>query len=222
MCMPTPYWDELECGSDTPAAAQAYIVRPEQSNASGPAAPQLYGSPCWASATWTAFWAAEVVGPTATGTGCRVLLRLALVPDPLLSRSARSCTVSRCTKASSLTFFRPRSALLAAMSWVTFCCADSAAWARDWARMASVTRASLYCSATISACPPSCVNCSRASEEVCGAGGCGAALPVAGKTPRGVAARTSTVSSRGNQTANHGVATEAALLVFHATAYRVS
>ena len=36
---PEPYWALEECGSATPAWAQAIMVRPEQSNALGPAAP---------------------------------------------------------------------------------------------------------------------------------------------------------------------------------------
>src|SRR3954471_17551988 len=49
-----------ECGSEMPAAAYAYCVRPEQSKASGPAAAHTYGSPSWASAVSTATCAAAV------------------------------------------------------------------------------------------------------------------------------------------------------------------
>ena len=53
-----PDWLLLECGRLTPAAEYAYCVRPEQSKAFGPPAPQTYGSPTWASAVSTATWAA--------------------------------------------------------------------------------------------------------------------------------------------------------------------
>src|SRR4051794_7122615 len=52
-----------ECGSWTPAIAYAYWVRPEQSKALGPAAPQAYGSPTCAKAVLTGVGAAGG-GPT--------------------------------------------------------------------------------------------------------------------------------------------------------------
>src|SRR6478752_1019212 len=48
------YCAAAECGSETPACAQAHIVKPEQSNASGPAAPKTYGAPMTDSAAATA------------------------------------------------------------------------------------------------------------------------------------------------------------------------
>src|SRR3954453_5899588 len=46
------HWAAAEWGSETPACAQAHIVRPEQSNDDGPAAPNTYGAPItdWAPA----------------------------------------------------------------------------------------------------------------------------------------------------------------------------
>ena len=61
-------WLLLEWGRLTPAAEYAYCVRPEQSNASGPPAPQTYGSPTWASAVSTAFCAAPLGATTPLGT----------------------------------------------------------------------------------------------------------------------------------------------------------
>src|SRR5665647_1313869 len=45
----------------TPAAAQARMVRPEQSKLSGPEAPYTYGLPtcCWAQATAASPWSAD-------------------------------------------------------------------------------------------------------------------------------------------------------------------
>src|SRR5436309_1374636 len=51
-----------ECGRETPACAQAHIVRPEQSNELGPAAPKTYGAPITDQAAETAIWAAEAFG----------------------------------------------------------------------------------------------------------------------------------------------------------------
>src|SRR6476661_325012 len=42
---PAPAWAKLECGSDTPARRIAHAVRPEQSNARGPLAPNTYEEP---------------------------------------------------------------------------------------------------------------------------------------------------------------------------------
>src|SRR5580700_9319320 len=44
-------------GRDTPAAAHANIVSPEQSKTSGPEPAYTYGLPSWASAVLTATWA---------------------------------------------------------------------------------------------------------------------------------------------------------------------
>ena len=55
------YWVAAKCAIDTPALPQAYIVRPEQSNVSGPAAANWYGLLSWALAAFTAM-AAEPVG----------------------------------------------------------------------------------------------------------------------------------------------------------------
>src|SRR5436309_15747910 len=51
-----------ECGSETPACAHAHDVRPEQSNASGPAAPKTYGAPITEYAAPTAICAALAFG----------------------------------------------------------------------------------------------------------------------------------------------------------------
>src|SRR6478672_12097566 len=48
------YCAAAECGSETPACAQAHIVKPEQSNASGPISPKTYGAPITDSAAATA------------------------------------------------------------------------------------------------------------------------------------------------------------------------
>src|SRR3954451_20324342 len=61
-----------ECGSEIPAAAEAYIVNPEQSKESGPAPPQTSGLPCWASAVSTAICAAWV--GAATGAAVTVVV----------------------------------------------------------------------------------------------------------------------------------------------------
>src|SRR5947199_9061662 len=51
-----------ECGREIPACAHAHDVRPEQSNASGPAAPKTYGAPSAEYAAATAIWAALAFG----------------------------------------------------------------------------------------------------------------------------------------------------------------
>src|SRR5436305_15170163 len=48
------YCAAAECASATPACAHAHIVRPEQSNEDGPAAPKTYGAPITDSAAATA------------------------------------------------------------------------------------------------------------------------------------------------------------------------
>src|SRR5260370_42217168 len=86
-----PYWDDARCGSCTPAAAQASIVRPEQSTPDRLAPPHTYGTPRYEYAVWTAVWAAELAGPTLIGV--RVGLRLGSCTGGGLSSAARSCTV---------------------------------------------------------------------------------------------------------------------------------
>src|SRR5213076_1238742 len=51
-----------ECGREIPACAHAHDVRPEQSNASGPAAPKTYGAPITEYAAPTAICAALAFG----------------------------------------------------------------------------------------------------------------------------------------------------------------
>src|SRR5262245_4472720 len=63
------YWAAAECGRSTPAALHEYMVSPEQSNELGPAAPQTYGLPSWASAVWTATEAAPVGDGRSLGSG---------------------------------------------------------------------------------------------------------------------------------------------------------
>src|SRR4051794_41974336 len=57
------YCAAAEGGSETPACSHAHMVRPEQSNASGPAAPKTYGAPMTDSA------AAAAVAPPPDGGG---------------------------------------------------------------------------------------------------------------------------------------------------------
>src|SRR3954447_1094485 len=57
-----------ECGSETPACAQAHIVRPEQSNDDGPAAPNTEGAPI---TVWPA--AAALPPAPVAGGGLKVL-----------------------------------------------------------------------------------------------------------------------------------------------------
>src|SRR4051794_12011369 len=44
-CVVDEYWAPEKCGKLTPPALQAHAVRPEQSKAFGPTAPQTYGLP---------------------------------------------------------------------------------------------------------------------------------------------------------------------------------
>src|ERR687896_82677 len=53
---------DAECGIDTPACAHAHDVRPEQSKASGPPAPQTYGEPIAECAAAIAICAPEALG----------------------------------------------------------------------------------------------------------------------------------------------------------------
>src|SRR4051794_18522174 len=64
-------------GSDTPAAAHAYIVSPEQSNTSGPEPAYTYGFPSCASAVLTATEAWSLDGGRSCGGGV-------VVPPPEL------------------------------------------------------------------------------------------------------------------------------------------
>src|SRR3954452_10436826 len=63
---PMPYWAYELCGRPTPAAANAYITRPEQSNPDGLAPPQRYGTPRYCIATATAR------APTLDGGGAAI------------------------------------------------------------------------------------------------------------------------------------------------------
>src|SRR5437763_11703095 len=66
------YCISAECGSSTPPARHAYIVRPEQSKLSGPAAAHWYGLPNWALAVFTAVAAPALTGgagPPGAGDG---------------------------------------------------------------------------------------------------------------------------------------------------------
>src|SRR5829696_369444 len=56
-----------ECGRETPACAQAHMVRPEQSKASGPAAAHTYGLPSFDLAASTATAARPLTGTFAGG-----------------------------------------------------------------------------------------------------------------------------------------------------------
>src|SRR5205823_3702923 len=71
-------WAAARCGRPTPAAAQAPMVSPEQSHESGPAAPNTYGSPSWASANWTALWA--TADPVITNPVGMVVVPATLLP----------------------------------------------------------------------------------------------------------------------------------------------
>jgi hypothetical protein len=82
--------------------------------------------------------------------------------------------------------------------------------------------ASLYLSARISSCSLNFCSWALASLAVCGAGGLGTALAGSAKTPKVAAMAARMASERSNQEGCLGLATEAALLVFHSTAYRVS
>src|SRR5215203_3588236 len=82
ICMPD------ECGRETPAAAQAYMVRPEQSNAFGPAAPQAYGLPSTDLAAETAAAARPLTGTLTAGAVCTGVVR----GSARLLRSASACS----------------------------------------------------------------------------------------------------------------------------------
>src|SRR5690606_14379706 len=64
---PEPNWADDECGRETPAAAHAAIVRPEQSYALGPTPPCVYALPTWARANFTAAAARPETGTSTTG-----------------------------------------------------------------------------------------------------------------------------------------------------------
>src|SRR6188472_3106269 len=96
------YWAAAKWGSDTPAWAQAHIVRPEQSKATpGEAAAKRYGTPSWLSAARTAVAApGEVAGTSTAGgssflAGACVVLGLSTLPGSTLvaSRAAGACVV---------------------------------------------------------------------------------------------------------------------------------
>ena len=80
------YWAAALCERETPAAAQAYIVRPEQSKTSGPEPAYTYGFPSWALAVSTATWAS---GLSAGGPAEESLVPLDDPPldDPVLDES---------------------------------------------------------------------------------------------------------------------------------------
>ena len=101
-------------------------MRPEQSKASGPAAAHTYGSPIWASATWTAFWAPPLAGPT--GSCCT-----ACGPPAVAATVGLSCTHSRDSRPVSVVARFFRSAALALICASTLVRAASLALASAWA-----------------------------------------------------------------------------------------
>src|SRR5215203_3009498 len=87
--VPEPICILDECGRETPAAAQAYMVRPEQSNASGPAAAHTYGLPSLDRAAAIATDARSLAGTSDTGGAGTGSTRVS-------SRVARSSTGWAC------------------------------------------------------------------------------------------------------------------------------
>src|SRR5262245_31335273 len=63
--VPYEYWAAALCGSETPTCAYTNIVKPEQSKAPGPEAPQTYGVPryCRAIPTTEVYWDGGGAGP---------------------------------------------------------------------------------------------------------------------------------------------------------------
>src|SRR5690606_34844207 len=92
----------LQCGSDRPPRCQARIVRPEQSNASGPAPPHRYGLPSCSCAYSTARAAAfvstggtpELAGGFGSGLGAGTLDGEALGAGALEVRAGAGSAVA--------------------------------------------------------------------------------------------------------------------------------
>src|SRR5829696_900735 len=126
-----------ECGRETPAAAQAYMVRPEQSNAFGPAAPQAYGLPSTDLAAETAIaprpllTGALTAGAVCTGVvrGSSRLLRWTSACICVLRKVCRSAADSRSNIALLWAARLDRSVRLAARSRVSLAAAACAALA---------------------------------------------------------------------------------------------
>src|SRR6185369_5718246 len=129
---------EEECGSETPACAQAHIVSPEQSNVDGPAAAQTYGLPSFDLAAATAVAAPPLAGTLTVGAPAEGSVRVSF-------RDARS-TGAACESTNAC-----RSEVDSRSNIALLCAACMANWVRladrSWVSFAAAAWAALVAAA---------------------------------------------------------------------------